>query len=96
MHNRRENRFQANQDVTVRVLGLGSGPILQASVLDISASGMRLRTTLPVPSGTPVEIEVARTIAQGVIGRCESTQDSYEVVVQVYAVTAKQPPVPTS
>jgi len=94
MENRCEQRFEVNQGVTVRVLGVTPEPVIQASVLDVSASGMRLRSGLPVARGTSVEVGLARTVAQGVISRCQpvqgSGQDSFVLGVQVSAITPQQ------
>jgi len=64
------------------------GPILQTGVLDMSASGMRLRSSLPVPCGTTVEVEIGRTVARGAICRCEPLEDSYELGIQVSSIDA--------
>jgi hypothetical protein len=80
---RRERRFKPNQAVVIKVLGLSPGPIIQACVLDISASGMRLRSKLPVPCGVPVSIEVNDAVASGSVFRCDPKQDSYELGVKV-------------
>jgi hypothetical protein len=91
MENRCELRFEVNQGVTLRVLGVSPEPIIQASVLDVSANGMRLRSGLPVARGTLVEVGLARTIAQGVVSRCQpaqdSAQDTFVLGVQVSAIT---------
>ena len=83
---RRESRFKPNQVATVRVLALRPGPILQASVLDISGSGLRLRIDLPLPCGASIEIEWDHLLAHGKVCRCEPEQNSYELGVQI-AVT---------
>lgn len=80
---RREHRFKPNQTAAITVLGLRPGPITQACVLDISGSGMRLRTRLPIPCGARIEIEVNDTVATGSVCRCEPQQGSYEIGVQV-------------
>ena len=85
---RRECRFKPNQIATVRVLALRPGPILQASVLDISGSGLRLRIDLPLPCGAPIEIEWDHLLAHGKVCRCEPEQDSYELGVQVAVIEA--------
>ena len=82
----RESRFKPNQTATVRVLGPGPGPILQTTILDLSGNGMRLRTTLPVPCNTPIEIETQHTIAHGSVCRCEAIQDFYELGIQVSTI----------
>jgi hypothetical protein len=80
---RREGRFKPNQPATVKVLGLRPGPIIHVAVLDISGSGMRLHSKLPVPCGTPIEIEVNDTVARGSVCRCKPEQGSYELGVEV-------------
>jgi len=83
MDQRRERRFEPNQTVAVKVLGLTPGPVMQTCVLDISGSGMRLLSAIPVPCGAQVEVEVNNSLARGVVCRCEPEQDSYELGVQV-------------
>ncbi len=85
MEQRREHRFKLNQTATVKVLGLRPGPVIQVGILDISGSGMRLHSKLPVPCGTPIEIEVEvnHTVARGSVCRCKPKQGSYELGVQV-------------
>jgi hypothetical protein len=80
---RREHRFKPNQAVVIKVLGLRPGPIIQGCILDISASGMRLRSKLPVPCGVPVSIEVNDTVATGSVFRCNPNKDAYELGIKV-------------
>jgi hypothetical protein len=56
---------------------------MPASVRDISGSGMRLRTSLPVPCGTPIEIEAHETLTLGSVCRCEPDDGSYMIGVQI-------------
>lgn len=83
MEQRRERRFKPNQAVVIKVLGLRPGPLVQACILDISASGMRLRSKLPIPCGMPVSIEVNDTVATGRVSRCNPKEDSYELGIKV-------------
>jgi hypothetical protein len=62
---------------------------MQVGVLDISGSGMRLRSKLPVPCGTSIEVAVNNTVACGIVCRCEGEQNSYELGVQVSEITPK-------
>ena len=80
---RRESRFKPNQLATVRVLTLRPGPVLQASVLDVSGSGLRLRLDLPLPCAAPIEIEWDHSLSRGTVRRCELEEDRYEIGVQV-------------
>jgi PilZ domain-containing protein len=56
---------------------------MTASVGDISGSGMRLRTSLPVPCGTSIEIETQEMLALGSVCRCEPDNGSYTIGVQI-------------
>jgi len=87
---RREHRFRPNQTVTLKVLGMRPGPVMPASVRDISGSGMRLRTPLPVPCGTSIEIETQEMLAVGSVCRCEPDEGSYTLGVQISKVGAPQ------
>jgi hypothetical protein len=89
---RKEKRFKPSQNATLKVLGLRPGPVIQVGVLDISGNGMRLHSKLPVACGTPVEIEVNDTVAQGSVCRCLSQQGSYELGVQLSETAAKSLP----
>lgn len=57
---------------------------MQASVLDISGSGMRLLTKSPVPCGASVEVWMNESVAWGSVCRCEPAEDSYELGIQVF------------
>jgi len=84
MEQRRENRFKPNQTAILRVLGLNPGTsVIEASILDISGSGMGLRSGLPIPCGAQIEIKVGQTVSRGSVCRCEPIGDSYELGVQV-------------
>jgi hypothetical protein len=72
-----------NQTGILQVLGLIPGPVIQVEVLDVSGSGMRLRSKLPVPCGVDIEIEVNDTVCRGCVCRCEPEQGSYELGIQV-------------
>jgi len=85
---RRECRFKPHQIATVRVSALRPGPILQASVLDMSGSGLRLRIDLPVPCGAQIDIEWDHLLAHGKVCRCEPEQGSYELGVQIAMIEA--------
>jgi PilZ domain len=84
---RRESRSKPHQIATVKVLGIRPGPVVSVSILDISGSGMRLRSKLPTPCGASVEIEVNGTVAHGTVCRCEAKQGFYELGVQLSKIT---------
>ena len=87
---RRERRFQPHQDAMLKASGWRPGPIMKASVLDISGSGMRLRTPLPVPCGTPVEIHTNETLTCGSVCRCKPDNVSYTLGVQLSNTLSSQ------
>ena len=87
VESRRESRLKPNQSATVNVLGIVPGPEFEATVLDISGSGVRLRGPMPVPCGTSVKILVNNVLSHGIVRRCEPGQDEYVLGVQI-SVTA--------
>jgi hypothetical protein len=80
---RREHRFKPNRDAMLKVSSSRPGPIMHASILDISESGNRLRTPMPVACGTAVEIHTSETLTSGTVCRCEPDNVSYTVGVQL-------------
>ena len=80
---RRESRLEPNQIATVKILGLTRGPVLEASILDISGSGMRILSKFPIPCGALVEIEANQTVSRGTVCRCNEQGLLYEVGIQV-------------
>ena len=80
---RREHRFKPNRDAMLKASGFRPGPTMRASVLDMSGSGMRLRTPMPVACGTPVEIHTNQALTRGAVCRCEPDKVSYTLGVQL-------------
>lgn len=84
---RRESRLNINKAVTlsvVRLMGEPSvGNLMNARVLDVSGSGMRLEVATPVPCGAEVVIEDQRMRIVGETMRCDSKSDGYIVAVRV-------------
>ena len=44
--------------------------MIEVCVLDISESGMRLRSPIPIPCGTPVKIDGCSAVVLGEVCRC--------------------------
>jgi len=86
---RREDRFKPDQVAIIKVLGVPPGPVLHATVIDLSGSGMRLQSNLPVPCGASVEVEAIHAVAHGRVARCEPAEDSYELGIQVSTIESK-------
>jgi len=91
VEHRRESRLKISKNVLVKVgslLGVPDvGKPIAGVVLDMSGSGVRLATSLPVPVGAEVEIADNRTMMLGEILRCEPEGEGYIAAVRVSEVT---------
>ncbi len=96
MERRREHRFTPNQSATVTVLGLRPGPVIETHVLDMSGSGLRLKSKLPAPCGASVEIEAEHVVARGTVARCEPVADAYELGIQISQIEPARAPQPSN
>lgn len=65
------------------VLGAKGNHLIEACVLDMSGSGLKLRVPAPVPCGTPVKIDGKNTLMLGEVCRCEPEEGAYTVGVQL-------------
>jgi len=83
MVHRKEGRFKLNQIATLRALSMTPVPVMETCILDISSSGMRLRSELPLTCGLAVEVEVNDRVSRGTVCSCEAKLDSYELGVAV-------------
>ena len=64
--------------------GPSLGRAIDAEVVDVSGSGIRLRTRVPVPCGAPVEIDDRGLLLLGEICRCVQDCDgAYTVGLRV-------------
>jgi PilZ domain len=92
VEHRRESRLKISKNVIVKVgslLGVpDAGKPMFGVVLDMSGSGVRLATSLPVPVGAEVEIADNRTMILGEILRCEPEGEGYIAAVRVSEVAA--------
>ena len=91
VEHRRESRLKISKNVIVKVgslLGVpDAGKQIFGVVLDMSGSGVRLATSLPMPVGAEVEIADNRTLILGEILRCEAEGEGYIAAVKVSEVT---------
>jgi hypothetical protein len=91
VEHRRESRLKISKNVVVKVGSLLGVPDMTKPifgvVLDMSGSGVRLQTSLPVPVGAEVEIADNRTLILGEILRCEPEGEGYIAAVRVSEVT---------
>ena len=65
------------------MLGAKGGRLIEACVLDMSDSGLKLRVPMLVPCGTPIKIEGGDTLMLGQVCRCEPEEGAYTVGVQL-------------
>jgi hypothetical protein len=87
MQRRKEPRFKVNKSVSVRVLAAFPGPSrgqsVDASIIDFSGNGMRLRLQYPVPCGASVEIMDKHNVIRGTACHCAPQDAAYIVGVRI-------------
>jgi PilZ domain-containing protein len=76
LERRREPRTKASHSVLLRIRN--ARPI-EAWVLDVSSTGVRLRVPEAAPVGAAVTIEAQDLLLIGTIIRCELTREAYEL-----------------
>lgn len=81
MERRKEPRLKIKQDVTITVLGQVVAAPMQASVLDISGNGMRLRVPAKIPRGAGIKIDSKNALVLAEVGRCVREGHSYGIAV---------------
>jgi hypothetical protein len=72
-----EPRLKVNQPVVITEMGWMPMPSVPARVLDLSGSGLQLRSPNPVPCGSPVKVASQNAAMLGEVCRCESDGDGY-------------------
>jgi hypothetical protein len=80
---RKENRLKTDRPVTLKVLGAISQPLIEGCVLDMSGSGLCLRTPLPLPCGASVKIDAQDMLLLGEVTRCFPANGAYTVGVHL-------------
>lgn len=81
MERRKERRLTIKQDVTITVLGQVGASTTQATVLDISGNGMRLRAPAKIPCGAGIKIDAKNALVLAEVNRCVRDGHSYVVAV---------------
>ena len=87
MERRKEPRFKTNQPAELRILD--DGGTCQATLLEISGKGLRVRVDGPLKLGAPVRLDVEQTIILGEVTHSTSSADGYEAGIQVEQVLTK-------
>ena len=85
MEQRKESRLKLNvrQPVILTVLGASGSHVIEAYLLEISGSGLKLRVPVAVSCGAPVKIDSKNTLMLGEVCRCEPEGGAYTVGVQL-------------
>ena len=81
MERRKEPRLKIHQDVTITVLGQRIVAPMQARVVDISGSGMRLLVPAQIPFSTGIKIDSKNALVLAEVNRCVREGHSYTVGV---------------
>jgi len=83
---RQESRLKANQPVTLTVLTVSIGPrspVFEACILEVSGSGLRVRTPGPIPCGAPVRVDAGELPMLGKVCRCKPENGAYTVGINL-------------
>jgi hypothetical protein len=83
---RKESRLKTKQLVTMTLLSVSIGsrsPVFEACVVDVSGSGLRVRTPGPMPGGAPVRIDAKELTMLGEVCRCEADNGAYLVGIKL-------------
>ena len=87
MERRKERRFVVSKNVTLKVLAAFPGPSrghsVNASVINFSGNGMRLRMQFPVACGASVEIADQTTLILGTVCSCIPQDDAHLIGVRI-------------
>lgn len=51
--------------------------------MDVSGSGLRLRTPLPMPCGAMVRVDASEMLMLGEVCRCDPERDAYVVGIEL-------------
>jgi|HubBroStandDraft_6_1064221.scaffolds.fasta_scaffold654036_2 hypothetical protein len=71
MDRRKQPRVEINREVMVTILGNPDSPPFQAVAMDMSGTGMRILSPLPVPYQAAVKVEVDALLLLGEVIRIE-------------------------
>jgi PilZ domain len=83
MDRRKQPRVEVHQEVTVTVLGDPDWPSFRAVAVDMSGSGMRLLSPLPVPYQAAVKIEVEALLLLGEVIHIEHGAQGHTLGVKL-------------
>jgi hypothetical protein len=86
---RKEPRYPSEEPAVVTLLT--SGEVLQADTMDISKSGLRVRSMSPLDSGTRLRVRFGTVIAFGQVRWCREVHGStYDIGILVDHTLAQE------
>jgi hypothetical protein len=80
---RREPRVQANEPVRVTLLGHPGGPSISCTALDISGSGLSIRSPRPLPGGAAVKVEGANLLLLGDVMWWRPMEEEFHIGIKI-------------
>jgi hypothetical protein len=83
MERRKQPRVDIDQEVTVTILGTPESLPFQAVTVDISASGIRILTPLPVPYQAALKVQAGDLLLLGEVVRVEDCERGHMVAVKL-------------
>jgi hypothetical protein len=89
---RSETRYTTNDPARIKLLEAGGGPFVDGMVLDVSRSGLKIETTVPIGKGLRLEIILPdRALIFGESRYCLRLSTRYRVGVAIEVVYYAQP-----
>ena len=79
MERRKQPRVEIDQEVTVTVLGTPDSAPFQATTVDISGSGMRILSPLPVPYQAALKVQAGGLLLLGEVVRVQDCERGHMV-----------------
>ena len=83
MERRQQPRVEIDQEVMVTILGNPDSPPFQAVAVEMSGSGMRILSPIPVPYQTAVKIEVDALLLLGEVIRIEQGERGHMLALKL-------------
>jgi hypothetical protein len=83
MERRKHPRVDIDQEVTVTILGTPDSQPFQAVTVDVSGSGMRILSPLPVPYEAAVKVQAGALLLLGEIVRVQDCESGHMLGVKL-------------
>jgi PilZ domain-containing protein len=83
MERRKQPRVNIDQEVTVTILGTPDSSPFAAAAVEISGSGMRILSPVPVPYQAAVKVQAGDLLLLGEVIRVESGKQGHMLAVKL-------------